>query len=138
MPFADPSAAEAAFYAAFRALNLEHMQAVWMQSSSTSCIHPGGDLLQGTPAILASWAEIFRNSGPPQVSNQLIQANIDARLAVHTVREDVRSGAGQRQAVILATNVYWYTDGGWQMLAHHASLPLVESRPTRDKRGAMH
>ena len=138
MTFPDPAAAEAAFYAAFRALSLDQMEAVWLPSSNASCIHPGGGLLQGTPAILASWAEIFRDSAPPEVRHRLIQASTDERLAVHTVQEDVRSGAGRRQAIILATNIYCHVDGGWQMLAHHASLPLVESQPGKDTPGALH
>ena len=126
MPYSDPVSAEVAFYDAFRKLDLEQMTGVWMESANASCIHPGGGLLQGTATILASWAEIFRDAQPPQVSHRLIQASTDERLAVHTVQEEV-SSAGGRRAVILATNIYAYLDGGWRMLAHHASLPLVES-----------
>ncbi len=139
MSFADPSAAEAAFYAAFRNLDLDQMKAVWIESVSASCIHPGGGLLQGTDAVLASWAEIFRDSAPPRIAHRLIQASTDERLAVHTVEEDVQSGGGQRQAMVLATNVYGYVEGkGWGILAHHASLPLVESSPPRTRRESMH
>ena len=129
MPYPDPAAAEKAFYAAFRSLDLEQMKSVWMDSSSSSCIHPGGGLLQGIDDILASWAEIFRDSTPPRIEHRLIQASTDERLAVHTVREDINSGSGSQRAVVLATNIYGYIDGGWRMLAHHASLPLVETQP---------
>ena len=139
LSFADPAAAEAAFYAAFRDLDLDQMRAVWIESVDASCIHPGGGLLQGTDAVLASWAEIFRDSAPPRIAHRLIQASTDERLAVHTVEEDVQSGGGQRQAVVLATNVYRYVEGkGWRMLAHHASLPLVESSPAQTRRESMH
>ena len=131
MSFNDPEAAEAAFYAAFQSLDLELMQSVWLDSGRTSCIHPGGTLLRGTAAILASWAEIFHQSAPPQIAHRLVQASNDRQLVVHTVEEQVQSGAGQRRAVVLATNVYGYVEGsGWAMLAHHASLPLVETSPT--------
>ena len=46
--------------------------------------------------------------------------------------EKVSSGTGGRRAVILATNVYLFTDAGWRMLAHHASLPLVESNESSE------
>ena len=128
MTYPDPLAAEEAFYAAFRALDLEQMRAVWTDSANASCIHPGGGLLQGTQAVLESWAEIFRESAPPRISHRLVQASTDDHLAVHTVQEDVSSGSG-RQAIVLATNIYGFIDGGWRMLAHHASLPLVETDP---------
>lgn len=126
MPYPDPAAAEAAFYAAFSALDLAGMTAVWANSPETSCIHPGGGLLRGTPTILASWAGIFTGSEPPQIRHRVLQASSDRRLAVHTVEEAVNSGAGKRRAVILATNVYIHAGDGWRLLAHHASLPLVD------------
>ncbi len=128
MTFSDPASAEAAFYEAFRTLDLAQMARVWVDSAEASCIHPGGALLQGTDTILASWAEIFRESQPPRVTHRTIQISADGHLAVHTVEEDVRSGGGGRQALILATNVYRRVDDGWHMLAHHASLPLVKVR----------
>ena len=128
MDFPDPTSAEQAFYVAFRELDEHRMLAVWADSVDASCIHPGGTLLRGTHDILASWREIFDEASPPRIEHRLIQASSDARLAVHTVEEKVSSGEGGRRAVILATNVYVFTAGGWRMLAHHASLPLVESK----------
>ena len=138
--FPDPAAAEAAFYAAFRALDLVQMGNVWLDSPETSCIHPGGPLLQGSHAVLASWADIFRDAEPPQVQHRILQTSLDRELAVHTVEENVSSGKGKRRAVILATNVYRYSDGGWRMLAHHASLPLVETvrEPVDPSQTALH
>lgn len=137
MSYPDPTAAETAFYAAFRSLDLEQMRSVWMDSSGSSCIHPGGGLLQGIDDILASWAAIFRDSTPPRIEHRLIQASTDERLAVHTVQEDINSGSGTRRAIVLATNIYGYIDGGWRMLAHHASLPLVETQ-TAESQSLLH
>lgn len=138
MPFADPSAAESAFYEAFRTLDINLMLAVWHDSTETSCIHPGGALLQGAEEILASWREIFRDSLPPQVDFRLIRASTEGRLAVHTVEESVTSGGGASHAIILATNIYGRFDSGWRMLAHHASLPLVESKTTAKSSQPLH
>ncbi|MCB1800747.1 MAG: nuclear transport factor 2 family protein [Gammaproteobacteria bacterium] len=126
MSFPNPEAAESAFYAAFKALDSKAMSLVWISSPDASCIHPGGPLLQGTDRVLESWLEIFRDSTPPTVKVRLIQASSDSHLAVHTVEESISSGGGTRHAVVLATNIYVRRDGGWRMLAHHASLPLVE------------
>jgi predicted SnoaL-like aldol condensation-catalyzing enzyme len=134
MTFSDPTQTEAAFYAAFRHLDIGQMKDVWLDSAKASCVHPGGGLLQGIDAVLASWGEIFRDSQPPQVEYRLVQAIADAGLAVHTVEEFVSSGSGERRARVLATNVYRYVDGSWWMLAHHASLPLVETTATRHEK----
>lgn len=137
MSFPDPASVESAFYEAFRRLDIEQMRAVWSDALTTSCIHPGGELLQGTEAIIASWSEIFRDSQPPRVEHELIQSSVDGQLAVHTVRERVSSGAGRR-AVVLATNIFGLDANGWRMLAHHASLPLVESDTREAKRPPLH
>jgi ketosteroid isomerase-like protein len=137
-PFPDPAAAEAAFYEAFRTLDIERMGLVWLDSAEVSCIHPGGALLQGTAAVLESWAAIFRDSRPPQVTHRTLQTSTDRHLAVHTVEEHVSSDSGQRRALILATNIYRCIDGSWRMLAHHASLPLVESDPAKAVRRPLH
>jgi len=127
MAFDSPAAVEAAFYSAFSDLNLAGMRAVWLDSGAASCIHPGSALLQGLDSIMASWAAIFDNSQAPRVEPRLIQASADQNLAVHTVAESVRTGSGEKSALVMATNVYTRVEGGhWLMLAHHASLPLVE------------
>ena len=138
MSFPDAAAAEAAFYDAFRELDLEQMRAVWLDSATASCIHPGGGLLQGADAILASWAEMFRGSQVPQVRYRLIQASVDEHMVVHTVEENVNSGNGQRSALVLATNVYTCISGRWHMLAHHASLPLVEPQQKQQPPSSLH
>lgn len=138
MQFPDPSAAESAFYAAFQTLDIEKMRDVWADSVNTSCIHPGGQLLQGTEAVVTSWSDIFRDSQPPQISYRVIQTSVDERLAVHTVEETVVSGSGQRKAIVLATNIYMYSALGWRMLAHHASLPLVEKSSPQTESPALH
>lgn len=138
MEFPDPAAAEAAFYAAFRNLDDDAMRAVWLESPDASCVHPGGSLLHGTEQVLASWQEIFRESSPPTVDYRLVQASADGKLAVHTVEEHVNSSSGTRRAVIIATNVYTHTDTGWRMLAHHASLPLVEKTVAPQPVPALH
>lgn len=129
MAFPDPASVEQAFYTAFRELNLDAMRAVWSASPDASCIHPGGALLTGIDAVIDSWRGIFADVVPPTITHRVIRTTSDERLAVHTVEEHVSSQDGEREAVILATNVYIQSDAGWSMLAHHASLPLVESGP---------
>ncbi len=138
MAFSDPTGAESAFYSAFADLDIDRMRAVWLASERVSCIHPGGGLLQGTEAVIASWADIFRNSQPPKIAHRLIQASQDSNLVVHIVEEQIRSGDADRRATVFATNVYGLLDDGWHMLAHHASLPLVEPQKSREAPAALH
>lgn len=138
MHFTNPAEAEAAFYTAFRDLDIDGMRQVWLASEGTSCIHPGGDLLQGIEAILASWTSIFGDNQPPHVDHRLIQASANGNLAVHTVEESIRSHDGETHAVVLATNVYGMVEGGWRMLAHHASLPLVDTSRESKRRTPLH
>ena len=127
--FAEPEHAEDAFYTAFAKLDIVQMREVWSDADNISCIHPGGTLLLGRDAVLKSWAEIFHAHQPPKVSHRLIKTSRDHNLAVHIVEERVQSGDNDRQALVLATNIYTRTDNGWHMSAHHASLPLVEKEP---------
>lgn len=130
MTFSTAAEAERAFYDAFSKLDIDAMQHVWADSPDASCIHPGGGLVQGVEGVIDSWRSIFRDTSPPRVDYRIVQASADSRLAVHTVEEHVSSSDGQRHAVVLATNIYVNRDGSWRMLAHHASLPLVEREPT--------
>ena len=50
-----PEAAEAAFYAAFEARNLDAMMAVWAHNDSIACMHPLAAPLNGRAAVAAGW-----------------------------------------------------------------------------------
>ena len=53
-------AANSAYYQAFLARDNEAMAALWAPDG-VSCIHPGSPPLIGRRAVLASYADIFRN-----------------------------------------------------------------------------
>ncbi|MCB1864377.1 MAG: nuclear transport factor 2 family protein [Chromatiales bacterium] len=119
-----PDTVEAAFYAAFRALDLDAMRAVWSTADDAWCVHPGGGLILGTNAIVQSWAEIFAGAQPPRIETRH-GGRIDADgLSIRLVTESIVSG-GSRMADVLATNIYRRESAGWRLLAHHASLPLM-------------
>lgn len=133
----DPDSVEAAFYQAFERCDQQAMTRLWLDAQDSSCIHPGGPLLQGTEAVLESWGQIFSQARPPQVGYRLLNRLQAAGLAVHTVEESIRPGDGESDAtVLIATNVYRQTPEGWRMAAHHASLPMMGQRQSR--RGPVH
>jgi ketosteroid isomerase-like protein len=136
-PFPDSQSVESAFYEAFRSLDIAAMQAVWIDSADATCVHPGGGLVRGRNAVVESWVEIFRGSRPPDIAHSLISAEVCDDLAVHWVREHIRSADGN-EAIVIATNVYRRSGPHWRMLSHHASLPLVEAGPQKSSGRALH
>ncbi|MDZ7804041.1 nuclear transport factor 2 family protein [Thiohalophilus sp.] len=120
--FATSSNAETAFYAAFSGGNLEAMRQIWLDGDDTSCIHPMGDRLLGTQAILKSWETILRNTGDVivELSDRVIHAT--DRFAVHTLVENIHT-LEEPETVFrfVVTNIYQQTAEGWRMFLHHAS-----------------
>jgi ketosteroid isomerase-like protein len=110
------------------------MSRVWDDNPHSTCIHPGGPLLQGAEQVLQSWGEIFSQARAPQVAYRLLQRLENDGLAIHTVEEAIRPGDGAAEPTLLiATNVYRHTDSGWRMVAHHACLPMLGQRQARGR-----
>lgn len=136
-PTDSSTAIELAFYAAFAQRDIAAMRQLWLPADYTVCVHPGGPLLMGNAEILQSWSEILSNSSKPDITYREIQRLVSGKLAVHTVEELIRPAeSGESPTRVLATNVYKKTSEGWRMLAHHASLPLVQL--TKRERTSLH
>lgn len=104
-PFATPDAAEAAFYQAFEAADLETLLAVWDDAGEVACIHPMGPRIEGGEPVRDSWRRILL-SGPRlrfRVSN--VRATVVGDVAVHLVDEVVTVIEEGREALLHATNV---------------------------------
>lgn len=128
--FETAAAVEAAFYGAFADTDLTAMANVWHDGDEARCIHPGGDLLSGSGAVLDSWRQIFAGAAAPRVHHRLLHRTDAGALSIHLVEELIGSGDDPERHLtrILATNVYRQTADGWRMVLHHATLPLVELR----------
>ena len=120
--FPTPQDAEAAFYEALEAGDLEAMMEVWAEDEDIVCVHPGGPRLAGYDEVRSSWAQIF-GSGQRlsvRVSNQVVLSGM--MLAVHSVHENILvQGETRPRAPVAATNVYLRTGNGWRMILHHGS-----------------
>lgn len=139
-PFESPAAAEAAFYGAFAATDAKTMDSVWGRAGPVVCVHPGGSLLAGRHAVMQSWLEIFSGAQSPGVEYRLLESFNEGGLAVHLVEERIRSSAKSREEPtrVLATNTYRQEGGGWRIVAHHASLPLMPPRGAADSAPRVH
>jgi uncharacterized protein (TIGR02246 family) len=127
--FSSPEAAEAAFYFAFAACDLEAMNDVWA-TDGVVCIHPGSDALLGRESIMRSWAEILVNAELPSLRTQVLSRTVSNDLAVHVVEESIapRGKSSEIISIVLATNVYRRDENGWKLLEHHASAPMARQR----------
>jgi hypothetical protein len=126
--FSTPDAAEAAFYFAFGACDLDAMNDVWA-SEGVVCIHPGSDALLGRKSVMQSWVEILLHSELPSLHTEVLSRVVRGDLAVHVVEESIAPlGAQDMVSVVLATNVYCREENGWRLLEHHASSPRMLRR----------
>jgi hypothetical protein len=120
-----PAEAEAAFYRAFRELDLSGMQGVWADMPSIYCLHPSGQLSVGREAVISSWAAIFEGSKPPKIEYSLISELQQSDMAVHLLEERI----GGDQILVLVTHVYVQVGDSWRMFSHHASKPHPNYHP---------
>jgi uncharacterized protein (TIGR02246 family) len=130
--------AETAFYDAFERGDLAAMMSVWTESDSVVCVHPGGPRLVGFEAIRESWTQIFAGSPQMRVRTLDVRKYDDQGVAVRSVIEEVSTRAEQGPVgQVFAVNVYELTDGGWRMVAHHAS-PAPEQAPRDEPQTPTH
>jgi ketosteroid isomerase-like protein len=118
------------FYETFAALDLEKMSAVWLQEDWVECVHPGWELLLGWAEVLESWVRIFSSTRRMQVEISSQVVRVEGAVAWVACTEHVTSlfDAGFDHALIQATNVFVLREGGWKMVAHHASPLPTQSR----------
>ena len=137
--FPTPQDAEAAFYEALEAGDLEAMMEVWAEDEDIVCVHPGGPRLAGYDEVRASWAQIF-GSGQRlsvHVSNQVVLSGM--MLAVHSVHENILvQGEARPRAPIAATNVYLRAGNGWRMILHHGSPAPQAARASVESPKILH
>jgi uncharacterized protein (TIGR02246 family) len=137
--FPTPQDAEAAFYEALEAADLEAMMEVWADDEEIVCVHPGGPRLSGFEQVRASWAQIF-GSGQRlkvHVSNQVVLSGM--MLAIHSVQENILlPGESRSRAPVAATNVYLRTGNGWRMILHHGSAAPAEARALAESPKILH
>jgi ketosteroid isomerase-like protein len=119
--FASPALVEALFYEAFAQLGMDLMSRVWVDSEQAFCVHPGGRPLLGSQAVLASWRGMFQGAQPLVLFYKVVHKQEWGDLAVHLVEERLSSKDATHQGLVMASNCYVKTDGGWRLFSHHGS-----------------
>lgn len=127
---AEVEAANAEFYAAFEAADLDAMRGLWLDHAEAMCVHPGALPVRGTAAINRSWALIMANTPYIQFFLTDVETSVLSDTASVTCTENVLTAAESTDdgsfagAKAVATNVFVRTPAGWRLWIHHAS-PVV-------------
>ena len=108
-------AANAAFYQAMRAGDYRAMQRLWTRRRPVSCTHPGGPMIQGRTAVMASWRRILLSGRALPIRALEPSAVVTGLSALVLCRENL----GRTQ--MMAANTFVHEAGGWRMLAHQAA-----------------
>ncbi len=124
--YADPEAAEDAFYRAFRDGDIDTMRAVWSAVDDVVCIHPAHTALSGYADVMASWESILATTEGFDIRFVCRQRLAADSLVVHVGVEEITSADGDR-VTVPATNAYRRTGDGWQLCLHHASPVQVDA-----------
>jgi ketosteroid isomerase-like protein len=125
-------AANATFYAALEACDLDQMGDVWEHSDRVTVTHPGWPMLRGWAKVAGSWDAIFRNTGYIQfvltdeevvVSGDTAWVTLDENILQS--QDEVAGSAGDLAqlsgARATATNVFVRDGEEWRMVLHHSS-----------------
>jgi ketosteroid isomerase-like protein len=124
-------AANAAFYAAFEARDLDSMSRVWEHSDRVAVTHPGWPILRGWARVIGSWEAIFANTGYIQFVLTDEVVTVSGGAAWVSLDENILQSVGSAGAVseqddlsgarIAALNVFARGDDGWKLVVHHGS-----------------
>jgi ketosteroid isomerase-like protein len=112
------------FYAAFEALDLARMEAVWAHDDAVECVQPGWDLLTGWEDVRERWARVFLNTSRARVVLSGVRVRVEgsAGWAACTARVTTAFADGFDEAVVQATNIFVLREGKWLLATHHASI----------------
>lgn len=116
-----PEAAEAAFYAAFEAGDLEAMMRLWCDDPTVVCVHPGGERHVGQDEVRESWRRIFAGSGQLRFHVSHAATTSSPELAIRCVIENIGLRGVRGTVPVVATNVFRCGPEGWKLWMHHAS-----------------
>lgn len=122
-PFGDVAtvlAANAEFYRAFEAQDLDAMEVIWEETEDLACTHPGWPMLHGRGPVLTSWRQIL--TGPARLQFILTdeRVTLEGDVAWVTGVENLLGDDGPQGAATVI-NIFRRRGGSWRLVAHHAA-----------------
>jgi len=115
----DLLAANAAFYAAFEARDLDAMSEIWSHEDHVACTHPGWATLRGWGAVASSWFALFQGEAAMQFILTAVAAHVEGDVGWVTCDENLL--AGSQAQTVAATNAFVRAGGTWRLVLHHGS-----------------
>lgn len=125
--------ANTAFYDAMENGDLDRMGGMWLDAG-VSCVHPGWPVLRGRSEVLRSYALIMANTEYIQFFLTDVEVCVEGDTALVTCTENILSGGPAEEdgaagplvgGLVVATNVFRRTPGGWRLWSHHGSPVLA-------------
>ncbi len=110
--------ANAEFYRAFAEGDCDAMAAIWAETASVTCIHPGWRSILGREKVLASWQDILES--PPAIACRCEHVIRHGDAAVVLCEEIIE------EARLAATNIFVLEAGAWR-LVHHQASPMAST-----------
>ncbi len=127
-----------AFYDAVESGDLAALEEVLLDgplADSVTVVHPGWPVLRGRGHVLRSYALIMANTDYMQFFLTDVEVAVAGETALVTCSENILSGgpaepdgsAGELVGgLVVATNVFRHTSGGWKLWSHHGSPVMTE------------
>ena len=132
----DVTAANAEFYAAIEAGDVERIQRLWDDGDDVVCVHPGWPAVRGRSRVLRSWAVIMANTAyiqffltEAEIAVTGDVARVSCEHSLLTRINDTDAGLGETARVV-ATNVFRRQPDGWRLWSHHGSPVLAADEPS--------
>jgi ketosteroid isomerase-like protein len=131
--------ANTAFYDSLESGDLDRMSALWLDEE-VSCVHPGWHVLRGRSEVLRSFALLMANTEYIQFFLTDVEVVVLGDTAMVTCTENILSGGPADDdggagpligGLVVATNVFHRTTGGWRLWAHHGS-PVMAGESDED------
>lgn len=141
----DPLQVHRSFYDAIESGDIDLMASLWAVSDRVSCIHPGAELIRGTPAVLRSWSMLMANVGYIQFFLTDIEILLcppgldDPQTAVITCTENILSGDGLESVEsfagikAIASSILVRDGQSWKFWMRHASPVMVTDEHREDQ-----
>ncbi|MFQ5589066.1 MAG: nuclear transport factor 2 family protein [Nitrospiria bacterium] len=120
--------ANTAFYEAFESLDIQKMDALWVQEAQVKCVHPGWEICQGWPDVRDSWVLIFNHTHEIKFTIDVIDVTVHDDLAWAVCSETISTKDNGKwlEGHVLSTNLFERRGGTWLLIHHHGS-PVIST-----------
>ncbi|WP_018168283.1 MULTISPECIES: nuclear transport factor 2 family protein [Thioalkalivibrio] len=112
-----------AYYAAFRAADIEQMMRLWGERPDIVCIHPGSPRAhRGVAEVMESWLLVFARELNIGIEPKIVGRHETGEIISLVIEEAItRPGDVAPTGTILISQTWRWLDTGWRLLFHHAS-----------------